>query len=84
MNIVSEINDPAAIEAHLLLSPRILGTWARDQNNYGTEDRWIGEDAATAVGRAATMTAKPTHGRHRVNPSVPSGMVTSALKIPKS
>ena len=50
MNIVSEINDPAAIEAHLLAELQgYWGTWARDQNNYGTEDRWMGEDAATAV-----------------------------------
>ncbi|MBT6434971.1 MAG: hypothetical protein HOK28_17870 [Deltaproteobacteria bacterium] len=50
MNITSEINSPAAIEQHLLAElDGYWGTWARNQNNYGTDDRWIGQDAAAKV-----------------------------------
>ena len=50
MNITAEINTPETIEAHLLAElDGYWGTWARDQDNYGTEDRWIGQDATAKV-----------------------------------
>ena len=66
MNIVSEINDRDAIETHLLAELQdYWGTWSRDQNNYGTEDRWMGEDGSTAVPWAcADNDDNPYRGPH--------------------
>lgn len=50
MNITSEVNTPEAIEEHLLAElDGYWGTWARNEGNYATEDRWIGQDASAKV-----------------------------------